>query len=266
MRRPRKKPRTALLVCALVAALPICAEEATVGELEGLVQQWVNLRRQLAAEKRDGSEQRRRLEDEIRLLSEEKAALEAEISETDATASELEQGRVVLLAREETMRRVLDDLLPLVERAEADLRKWRTRVPPSLGEGLRQALDKLPAPDARTGRTSLTRRLQVVVAAYTEIENIQAGVHAVREVLSLPGRKARELDVLYLGLARGFAVGPDDTWAAVGAPGPDGWTWSLRPGLAPQVRTAVTVFNRRSPASFVTLPLKVRDSGPEAGP
>jgi hypothetical protein len=269
-RRLWKRSCTRLSLCALTvglaAVLPARPEEGTVGELEGLVAQWVGLRQQLAREKRGWDEQQSRLREEIRLLSAEKTALEQEISETDVTASEIEQGRVALLARREAMSRAVSDLAPLIERAEVDLGKWQARVPVSLGQTLREALERIPVSGTGADRTSLARRLQVVIAAYTEIENLQGGVHAVREVLSLPGRKARELDVLYLGLARGFAVGPDDDWAAVGRPGPDGWTWSPRPGLAPQVRAAMAVLGRRSPAAFVPLPLHVHEGHGEVAP
>lgn len=248
-----------LVACAVLAVIPARrpgAQDATVGELEGLVAQWVALRGQLAREKRDWAEQEARWREEIRLLEAEQAALDSEIAETEATATAAEARRAALLASESGMTQVISDLEPAVSRAETELLAWRERVPASLGPGLRQALAQVPV-EGTAGR-SLSRRLQVVVAAYTEIENIQHGIHAVREVLDVPGTHAREMDVLYLGLAHGYAVAPDDTWAAVGVPGDKGWTWTAGPDLAPRVRKAVALFNRQYPADFVALPLRIK--------
>jgi hypothetical protein len=248
-----------LVFAVCTAALAGGAPAADVGELEGLVGRWVELRQQRAAEKRDWAAQQRKWQEEIRLLTAEQAALEAALKETASTASEAEERRAQLLARETLLDDVQGALLPLVENAEDALRRWSVRVPASLSERLRQALRQLPADGGRKGRETLTRRLQVVIAAYTEIESIQHGIHTVREVIALPGARGREMDVLYLGLARGFAVAPDDSWAAVGAPGSGGWTWAAAPALAPEVRKAVAIFNRQDPAEFVTLPLEVDD-------
>ena len=101
-----------------------------------------------------------------------------------------------------------------------------------------------------------------MLSLYTEIEALQARTHEVKEILDLGGGLRREMNVLYLGLTRGFGVSADGAVAAVGRPEPAGWTWSRRDGLAPAVRQAVAVFRRESPAGLVPLPLDAEGAQP----
>jgi hypothetical protein len=65
------------------------------------------------------------------------------------------------------------------------------------------------------------------------------------------------VDVLYLGLAAGFAVAPDGASAALGQPGESGWTWRAAPAgeTADAIRRAIAVHRREAPVSLTRLPL-----------
>jgi hypothetical protein len=65
------------------------------------------------------------------------------------------------------------------------------------------------------------------------------------------------MDVLYLGLARGFAVAVDDSIAAAGSPETTGWRWTWDPELAAAVRRAIRYHRRELPAELVQLPLVI---------
>jgi hypothetical protein len=65
------------------------------------------------------------------------------------------------------------------------------------------------------------------------------------------------VDVLYIGLARGFAVTPDSDWAAIGVPDEAGWAWTPAPSNAGMIRKAIAVVNRQQTAQLVELPLQV---------
>ena len=247
--------------CGLVPA-----EEAapTVGNLEGLVSTWVDLRSQIAAEKREWEENSRQWREEIKLLETEKAELESEAREAETFESAVRKKRDAAIARKQSMEATLRDFEPLIDRAEARLRRWEPLVPVSLAAPLRKTFSELPSTAEEAGHVGITRRMQVVVALYTQIEALQHGIHSAKEVLSIEGWKRREFDVLYLGLARGFAVSPDGQWAAVGVPAAAGWRWTARTELGPNVRQAIATFGRHVPAALVPLPLQVTEqrSGP----
>ena len=81
-------------------------------------------------------------------------------------------------------------------------------------------------------------------------------------MLAAPGQAQRDMDVLYLGLARGYAVSSDDEHALIGTPGPAGWSWRSAPDEAKRIRQAIRLANDNAEIRLVTLLLP----GPEAIP
>jgi len=247
----------AAAVCLQIAGGP-AVSGPSLDAYERLVGKWVDVRTQLASERRDWEEKKHHWLEEIRLLETEKAALEEEISETGALASSAETQRARLLERKQRMETALDGLRPLLDRAEAHAGLWQARIPPSLMSGLRKAFLEIPATHQQAKRMSVTRRLQLVVALFTEVESLQNNLHVVKEMVPVKAGQRREVDVLYMGLCRAFAVSADGEWAAVGEPVTDGWRWSVHPELGPSIRKAIAVFTRRRPAELIDLPLKVQ--------
>ena len=96
------------------------------------------------------------------------------------------------------------------------------------------------------------------MALYTEIEKLHHDIHDLKELLTMPDDSRREVDVLYLGLARAFAVSTDNAWAANGTPTGKGWHWETRENIADPVRRAISIYKREEPAAFVELPLAIR--------
>ena len=101
-----------------------------------------------------------------------------------------------------------------------------------------------------------TSQLQIMVSALSEIESIQHSSHVVRELLTLEGGAGRrEMDVVYLGLACGFAVSPDNSVAATGCPTSNGWKWTEDSAIATEVRKLVGIRQQKLPPSIVNLPV-----------
>ena len=247
-----------LLFCAFLFAFAewTAADEppSTTSTLEGLVAKWVELRRALTEEEESWEEQRAQLERERALLLKAKETLKQEIAAAREQQRSAEAQRARLLARKETLKEALDGCLPALRLAEADLRRWRTLLPPPLlTSPLRKAFDQLQS----TSEQSVTRRLQVVLSLYGEIERLQYGVHVVKEVLKGDSGRSQEMDVIYLGLAQGFAVSVDDRMAGIGRPIGDGWKWEWRPEIAAEVRKAIAFYRHEKTADFVHLPLRV---------
>ena len=255
MRYPFSIVLTVLLLLPSVGRAQ--AANPTVKSLEELVSKWSDLRTRIAAEKRDWKEQKTRLAEEARLLEGEKKSWTEELARTQASASSTEKEQAELRERAKKLSESLAAMRPLIDRAEADAAGCRARVPGSLEGQVRKIFEKLPKTQAEADGIPVIERLQTLIALYTQIETLQHGVHVRKELVAVNGGRKRELDVLYLGLARGFAVSADDEWAAVGTPGPEGWTWKPAPDRAANIRKAISVFDRRIPACLVPLPLEV---------
>lgn len=70
-------------------------------------------------------------------------------------------------------------------------------------------------------------------------------------------RDNREVEVLYLGLARAFYADRKGN-AGIGQPGPDGWIWKSRPDIHDDLTTAFATLDKKLPPTMVSLPLEIK--------
>jgi len=231
--------------------------DVTVHDLDTLVGKWMDLRAAIADEKRDWRIRSQQWKKEIELLRAEKGELAKKVERFNTSASAAKRDKSTVLASEATMEALLDALALLLDCAEADLRRWVPMIPKPLGEAIAEQFDALPATAEQARAIPVTERALKIIAIYSQIETMQHGFHATRETLDTGGGKRRQVDVLYLGLARGFAVSSDNQWAAIGTPTAQGWSWSVRPAMALRIRKALEVYNQEQTAQLVNLPLQV---------
>jgi hypothetical protein len=230
--------------------------ERSLNELDVLVGRWMTLRSTIAEEKREWSARRDQWEEEIRLLELEAETLKKEIDEGCTFASSVEKDRAGVQARKECMEDELHSLKSILDRAEADLHRWRDRIPPGLGAAMVSVFGMLPASQEEAEKAPLAKRAQTVAALYTRIETLQNQFYISREMLDVDGTR-RLVDVLYVGLARAFAVSRNNDWAAIGIPDTRGWSWRTAREDASAVRHAIDVLNRHETAQLVELPMQV---------
>ena len=232
-------------------------EKPSLSDFDALVGRWVELRSTLAAEKQSWEEDEQRWNEEIALLETEKAALLNEIETSSAFSATEDKKRMDLLTQKEKLDRELNSLRGVLDRAEASLRTWEPFLPEQLREQTAPLFQALPQNETDAPHHSIVKRAQNVVALFTRIETLQNNVHATRETLDVAGQR-RQVEVLYLGLACGFAVSANNDWAASGLPAAEGWRWTPG-GVDPlAVRTALDVLNRQRTATLVELPLHVQ--------
>jgi hypothetical protein len=70
-------------------------------------------------------------------------------------------------------------------------------------------------------------------------------------------RDGREVDVLYLGLARAFYADKKQG-AGIGEPGADSWTWKMKPELRAELLAAFDMLDKKRPPAMVRLPLEIK--------
>lgn len=244
----------ALVVAGWLAATqgPALGDEVKLGDLNGLVGQWMSLRTALADESREWTARESQWQEEIALLEQEAGTLQKELDETREFSSSVEKTRSVVLARQEQGKKELKELQEVLARAEADLRKWKKQLPSGLRENLAAGFRLLPAGRDEAENLPLTKRAQTIVVLYTQIESLLNEFHGVSETLELDGVR-RQVNVLYMGLAVGMAVSPTGDWAAVGIPGESGWGWTPVLDQAEAYARAMDIFNRQETAQLVEL-------------
>ena len=255
-------------LCAVVAAcilspspLSRAADKASVAGLESLTAQWVALQMETAGEQRDWNEQRDQLTREIALLEAEADHLADAMSAMRRESAVITDQRVNLIAEQRALRHAATEMVPLLTEAEEALRSMAARVPPALRQALNDGGRLLPGVAA--DRLSVGQRLQQVAGTLESFGTLTRSIHTVREVLNDTSGQRREMDVIYLGLTRGYAVAPDNRWAAVGRPGPSGWQWSHAPDLAATIRHAIDIAQENHAAELVLLPLGAPETADE---
>lgn len=244
-----------LVAFALTAPL-LATEEPTLKELDALVGRWIGLRTTIAEEQREWDARQNQWNAEIKLLSQESAMLDSEMEIFSGAASAEEQERAKLLARKHAMTAELDKLKAALDAAELEMKAWKIRLPESLRLPLDPLFKALPETQADADKLEITKRVQTIVALYTQIENLQYGFHCTSEMLDVGNGERRQVDVIYVGLSRAFAVSLNNEWAAVGIPGSNGWNWQAHSEHADSVRSAIVVFNRQKAAELVRLPMQ----------
>jgi hypothetical protein len=225
---------------------------AGVDSLENMVGKWVDLRGQIAAEKRQWKRQQEALQREIDLLSREKKQLDIKISSANSARQSLVQDVAELETRKAHLAKIIADINKSAVEAMVRIKRLLTYVPNVLKSDDLRFFDDVGYAD--NGAVSAVRRMQAVLVALGEIEALENSNHAVREILSVDGER-REMDVVYLGLARGFAVSPDNSVAAVGVPAAGGWKWTRVSEKEQNIRRFFEVCRNEAAPQLVRLPV-----------
>jgi len=226
--------------------------------LESLVEKLARLQQQVEMEKQSWQEEKAGLQQTFELLRKEKTLLEKEIRTMKKNKTTQRAERAQWLEEERRYTKVLENCGPALSRGEADLLKWQKRLPPALLALLKKQFNQLNCRHER----AVSQRMQLVLNLYGKIEGFQHRAHLVREVLTIKGGRKKEFDVLYLGLAQGFAVSRDNQQAGLGRPDIGTWTWDWRPELIGKIRQSMDYYRHNKTADFVLLPLRIKKELP----
>jgi len=226
-------------------------------ETRALLDRWVETRKLISEEKSQWKSKREQLERTVELLEKERSRLLEDIARLEARtgASDLEMSRL----REEDTR--LEETLDVVEsrtsRLEEALPSLMAGFPPNLQERTRPLVRNGPGEEDDPD-PSLAGRLQRAIGFLSEGDRFQENIQVVREVISPEGKEESEVRVLYLGLGQAYYLGPDGKRAGGGRPGENGWEWIPEPGLAPDIRHALAIYDNEAAPEFVRLPVTLR--------
>jgi hypothetical protein len=243
----------------LAGWLPLVATAESPGprELETLVGRWVDLRAQADSEQRGWASQSAQWRQEMGLLETEQARLNQQLAALEQTGESQQELRANLMERRESLASALLQVDAHLTRLQPGLAALLPLVPePLLTEDLKTAL--LPAVAAvppAGGAPGAARRIQQLLGALQEVERLHNAVHTVKALIALPGEPRRQMDVVYIGLARGFAVTADGGTAAAGTPAVDGWHWRPVPALASDIRLLIRIASREVPPALVSFPI-----------
>lgn len=249
-------------ICIALSALDAMSEdkESPLGSLDALVGRWMGLRTTIAEEKNEWNLREKQWQNEINLLEKESDSLKKEIDAGDSFVTSVDKKLASTQSRKELTEKELTKLNSVLGLAESDLRKWEKRIPAGLRMKMGVSFDAIPRTVEDSDKMLITKRAQTVVALYTQIESLQNQFHSIHETLNVNGVR-RQVDVLYVGLARAFAVSAGNDWAAVGVPTDDGWTWITRSEEAGRIRQAINILDHQDTIRLVSLPMQIKQGG-----
>jgi hypothetical protein len=238
------------LCLPLTAVAQESEPDARVVELRETIARIVDVKSQASKERSDWEARKAEMSEllglhrrELELLTEEleKSGLSAtgedgRRQEAEAEISDLKDAR---RAASEAVARNRDRALGLAARFPKPL-------------GLEAEVDRLslegwkPGDEPRDG-------LQAILGLITKAEQFNRRISRSKEL-----RDGREVEVLYLGLARAYYADRSGN-AGIGTPGSDGWAWESRPELAGEIVKAFDELDRKRPPELVELPVRILD-------
>lgn len=229
----------------------------TARELETLTGQWLQLQ-QSQQQLETAWEQEHQLLQAERdlLLREQEALLEAQQAKTIERVRQRDASAEAQASYErlQAKRQVIADQ---VTAAEGQLQTLIDSLP----ETFRGEFAAIPD-------GNLAQRLKALQGNYETLARLAFNLREGSIILETPDGQRRELQVLYIGVHSGFAVDGAGRWAAVGrleqaaTTGVAPWRWTFGDVQPDQVLTALAIYRGEASASFIDLPLQVREASP----
>jgi len=251
--------RICLIFILFTSLSPCLSLGGDLASLESLTGDWIRLRTERARESETWQQEQARLRMELRLLEDAEDHLNEELNSLRAEESETETQQADLIEELEQRQALRNTLTPLVQRALSTALETTEALPPPL---LRRLEDERASADA--SGTDLLPRTRALLGLHNQWIQLQTALLADSMVMDLAGAR-REMEVLWIGAAKAFAVNGDATLAAVGTPGPDGWTWTEAHTIASRVRQALRIHRQDAPPTLIRLPVHIPVHADEEG-
>lgn len=256
-----------LLACATFASASAFAQESTPPSvIQEKVQQWVEAKKTLAAERASWAEEQQRLTDLNQVRRAELTELQAVVTNLTDRLDAAVSKRADLEKSETTLKGELAAMEQRVAAWENALRPKLAGLPTPLRDALAEPIHRIENPKG----TAVEARVRDLVFILAETAAFHHDLRLHRELREIDG-EAREVDVLYLGLAQAYYVNKSGTIAGRGTPATpatpgakaaDGWNWTARNELADDIRRAVDMARKDRAPGMVRLPIApLRQSG-----
>ena len=255
--------RLAVSLCAIAISLSSLVPHAAsaddaneIESLQGMVGEWTELRRLIAAERADWKVEKVYLQENLDILSKQVSLIREQLEQTegvgDETAVELERLGVRRSALLEANQTVQASVVGL----EQSVKRLVKRFPPPLLETVEPLLRRIPENSAATD-LPVSQRVQNIVAVVSLAEKFNTSLIKRGEVHEFAG-KEKQVWTLYWGLAASFSTDSEASSALIGYPTEDGWIYDEQPEQASAVALLMETYDGTAVPAFVELPVSVR--------
>lgn len=251
---------------AVALTLPAAAQQQELrptDELRTTVREWVETMRKIQEEENQWARDqevltnyKEGLQTEIKTLTEQIEEARIRRQGVDGDTADKEKERDLLIAaQEELTKHVLALEADLV--AKLPLFPKPLRDTPKVSQAIEELQMALALPEDKRAE-NLGKRLMNVINLVSEAEKFQQTVHLREELHRDAQGREYQIQIVYFGLSCAYGVNADDSFAVVGRPGADGWSFEEDSTLASRIRTMISAITGDQDATFVNLPLPKR--------
>ena len=215
--------------------------------------QWIELEQRIATEQNDWLADKEVMEASRTVLQREQVALKSRL-EANELAQSLFHQRLKSLEQELATQNEARALLTRgLEKEEARIRMILDRLPEPLRERLAPLQLRLgPGPDDQP--VSVSERVQTVISMLSAIDQFNGTVTLTHHLRTNEVGVEKDVEVLYWGLAMGYAVDRTGQQGWLSLPSPDGWNWQEAHDAAPRIRELIEIHKRKRSPGLVSLP------------
>lgn len=225
------------------------------------MEQWVETKQLVSQEKSDWDADRETLRATRKLLAQQRDFLSAEIAKLEASSSEADDERRVLLLDRGRFQRNNARLEEELARLEKSLLELSAQFPAPLKKKLEPLLVQIPAtPEAEPAK--LGPRLMVVLGILAQADKFNSTATFVGETREV-GDQRLQVRTLYWGLAQAIYVDSLGNTAGVGRPSlrdsAEGWEFTNEPELARSAQLLLDIYEGNvDTIDFIAFPVEVR--------
>ena len=254
-----------LIPGVVIATFPLMAQEPAAPangaeELRSSVREWIETMQKIQQEEDNWEKDREvlkgykeGLEKEIEDLKEQIARAKTRKDGGDTQSLDKLAERDRFAAAQEELARQLQGLEEGLA-AKLPLFPEPLKQTPKVAQGI-EALQKSLQLPADKKNDDVSKRLFNAVELIADVEKFQQSVHVHPELRKDSQGREFKMQMVYFGLAMAYGVNEDASFALVGRPAADGWKFTERNDLAPQIQTLVASATSEKDSTFTRLPL-----------
>lgn len=253
--RPATKPAAALPVKPAAPEAVVSNSAASVETVRTLLSKWVETEQLSARESREAEQSKDILAARIEVLKEGIAALNEKLEQSDQKLALAQSQKSAVTRDIDQVTVAITQLADEISGLESGLRTLHPRLPAPLTENIRTLYERMPV-DTNNVRVSVAERCQNVLGVLNAINKFHSEISVVFDVRTLSDGKPSEVSCVYVGLGQAYSVSPRGE-AAVGRPGPQGWTWTPVPASSEAIALTMEILQSKAKPKFVPLPVEL---------
>ncbi|MBT5312616.1 MAG: DUF3450 family protein [Verrucomicrobia bacterium] len=236
----------------------VFAQGSKFEEARTHIEKWVQTRQLIARRDADWRVERENIGQSVGLLQREIDLLKETIDKSEQVDSEAdaEKKRITLSLEDlKKANKVVDAALWGMERQALAL---MTSFPDPLKDRTSNVRSRIPLKKEDLRGRSAAERMQNVVAMLNEADRFNSAIMLAIEVRKDAEGKDRQVQALYLGLGHAYYADQSGSFAGVGVPGAEGWTWTVNAELGSTIRKVIDIYENERKAEFIAIPVNIQ--------